>query len=576
LTIGELDGRVVLGRFRIVRLLARGGMGEIYLARSEGAAGFAIPVVVKRVLSEFANNESIVTMFKREARIMSNLRHPGIVSVLDFGVDGSDYVMVLEYVHGFHVGRWARWMLTQGQRFPVTRAVQIVLQMLDALQYAHTVKDADGSPLSVVHRDVSPSNVLIDVEGHVKLADFGVARMQGEQTEWKSGSGGDATVKGKFPYLAPELFTGSPPEAASDVYAAAIVLDELIRGLNAFRAEDAQLTIGRVIHLVPERLDHVRDDVPKALAFVIAKALSKTPSERWGSAEAFANALRKAVPIPQDQAQRELSEAARQDFHDPSIAQSLHVDDLSTLARAWREAPGADDSLEFVPATLGSTSPSLASGLSYPPTHAAGPIALAGAAQKSSAVRERSDGNRFRALLALGALAIVAVAVVGVVFALQGPSTGSGDRPVYLVVDRGSDGVDAGPPPTPAEDAQVVAAPPAQPISPPDAGSTPAPRPRAARAHETASLEAPFRRRSADIGRCFSAHAADLNGAAELVVRFELDVEGNVASASVSPPELARLPVGACVLDVARSTHFGRRSDAVSFRIPLGARRAPQ
>ena len=572
MTVGELDGRVVLGRFRIVRLLARGGMGEIYLARSEGAAGFAIPVVVKRVLSEFSQNESIVTMFKREARIMSNLRHPGIVSVLDFGVDAGDHLMVLEYVHGFHVGRWARWLLSQGDRFPVGRAVQIALQMLDALHYAHTVTDTAGRPLSIVHRDISPSNVLIDVEGHVKIADFGVARMTGEQTEWKSGQDRDATVKGKFPYLSPELFTGTPPAAASDVYATAVVLDELIRGLNAFRAEDAQLTIGRVIHLVPERLDNVRDDVPKALAFVIAKALSKTPTERWGSADGLAKALRKACPIPQDQAQKELTDGARRDFHNPSIALSLQVDDLSTLARAWREVPEeSPDSLEFVPMTLDGPEPRL----SYPPTNAASPAALAegGAPRPISPPPFAPERSASRAPLALGALAIVAASVVGIVFLLKDCATVPGpDRPVYLVVDRGAD-VDAGVAPIVEEDAQVdIDSGPA----PADAAVVVAQRPRAARAGETASLEAPFRRRSVDIGRCFSAHAADLTGAPELVVRFEIDVAGNVTASSVSPPEVARLPLGACILGIARSTQFGRRPEPISFRIPLGARRAPQ
>ena len=256
-----------------------------------------MPVVVKRVLSAFADNESIVGMFKREARIMSNLRHPGIVSVLDFGRDGADYLLVLEYVHGFHVGRWARWLRGRGERFPVGRAVQVVLQTLDALEYAHAVRDADDRPLEVVHRDVSPSNVLIDVDGHVKLADFGVARMYGEQTEWQSGQGRTTTVKGKFPYLAPELFAGATPRAASDVYAAAVVLDELLRGRNVFNAENPQLTIARVIQHAPERLDVFRDDVPSALAAVLSRALSKAPTERLASAGDLAAALREVCPM---------------------------------------------------------------------------------------------------------------------------------------------------------------------------------------------------------------------------------------------------------------------------------------
>jgi serine/threonine-protein kinase len=575
---------VVLGRFRIVRLLARGGMGEIYLARSEGAAGFAIPVVVKRVLSALSKTETVVDMFKREARIMSNLRHPGIVAVIDFGRDGDDYVMVLEYVHGVHAGRWSRWLFGRGDRFPVGRAVEIVLQMLSALQYAHTVVDADGQPLSVVHRDVSPSNVLIDVDGHVKLADFGVARMLGEHTEWRGGKAGDTTVKGKFAYLAPELLTSATPDAATDVYAAAVVLDELLRGLNAFRSEDQQVTIGRVIHLVPERLDRVRDDVPTALAFVVAKALSKTPSDRWGSAENFANALRRAWPTPQDQAQKELAAAARRDFHDPGLAKVFKIDPLATLERAWRDATGSHrHSAETIPQRLEEEDDELDVTHTHPLLRETQPApADAGAAATPSTTTTpagtgpSAPSGRVNLVLALGSLAIVAAATVGIVLALREPRNTPRDRPVYLVVDRGSDPTDAGSPALAAPDAQPVEVPSDLGLTVADAGASPtAIRPRAARASETANLEAPFRRRSTDIGRCFSANVADVASVAQLIVRFEVDVRGNVTNATVSPPEVARLPLGACILGVARSTQFGARSEPVSFRIPLGARRAP-
>lgn len=453
--------------------------------------------------------------------------------------------------------------------------------MLDALHYAHTVQSPDGQALGIVHRDISPSNVLIDVDGHVKIADFGVARMQGEQTEFKEGEGRDATVKGKFPYLAPEIFSGASPEASSDVYATAIVLDELIRGLNPFRSESAQITIGRVIHLVPESLHTVRDDVPKALAFVVAKALAKAPAERWANAEVFAAALRKAWPTPQDQSQRELAEAARRDFNDPSLAESLHVDDLSELARAWREAPEERDSLEFIPVAIDGDGMPITRQLSFPPTMPASPLAFSEGSSATTAATPLAtvpseSAKSFRAAgFGLGALAIVAIAVVSVVVALRGSASGTGDRPVYLVVDRGAAPADdAGSPVALATDAQVGTAPPE--VALVDAGLAPAARrPRAARASETASLEAPFRRRMSEIGRCFSAHSADLSGAPQLVVRFELDTNGSVTNSSLSPPELAGLPLGGCILGIARSTRFGPRSEAVSFRIPLGARRAP-
>lgn len=591
LTTGELDGRVALGRFHIVRLLARGGMGEIYLARSEGAAGFAMPVVVKRVLSAFADNQSIVGMFKREARIMANLHHPGIVSVLDFGRDGADYLLVLEYVHGFHVGRWARWLRGRGERFPVGRAVQVVLQTLDALEYAHAVRDAEGRPLEVVHRDVSPSNVLIDVDGHVKLADFGVARMYGEQTEWQSGQDRTTTVKGKFPYLAPELFAGALPRAASDVYAAAVVLDELLRGRNVFNADNPQLTIARVIRHEPEPLDLLRDDVSSPLAAVLRRALSKSPGDRFASAGALATALREVCPTGQDQALRELGEAARRDFQDLTFAPSLDVADLHSLDRAWREAPLVHDDAFGEPSKSVARDSVAQTGLhepvlSYPPTMDVRPSALFARSRLEppllpAAVPQSTPQPRaFVRLLALGVSLVVAVSLVSVVLALRAAPSAGGDRPVYVVVDRGAG--DAGPRPSAPADTQAAAAPvvvtqvegtgASAEVRP----TTRPARPRAARRSETVALTAPFRRRTNEIARCFSGHAASLSGASALVVRFELGTDGAVTNATLTPVEVARQPLGACIVAVARSTVFAPRSEAVAFRIPLGARQSPQ
>src|SRR5690606_28025054 len=133
------------------------------------------PVVVKRMLPELAGDDAAERTFEREARVMSRLHHPGIVSVLDFGRDGRSYVLVMDYVHGFHLGRWAAWLLARGSLVPVVLAVEIVVRLLDALHYAHTATGVDGEPLRIVHRDVSPSNVLLDVAGHVRLGDFGIA-----------------------------------------------------------------------------------------------------------------------------------------------------------------------------------------------------------------------------------------------------------------------------------------------------------------------------------------------------------------------------------------------------------------
>src|ERR1041385_1794729 len=147
----DMTGTMILGRYRIVRPLARGGMGIVFLARTEGAAGFARPVVIKRVVPDLAGDETAAQSFAREARILSNLQHPNIVNVIDFDEEDGAYVMVLEYVHGYNVGQWHRYMLDAGRKLPVDHAIYIVTQVLDALEYAHTFARADGTPMQIVH-----------------------------------------------------------------------------------------------------------------------------------------------------------------------------------------------------------------------------------------------------------------------------------------------------------------------------------------------------------------------------------------------------------------------------------------
>ena len=159
-------GRLVLGRYRALRLLARGGMGEVFLARQEGGAGFRRPVVIKCVLREHAQDKHVIDLFKREARVMASLRHPNILGVLDFGEDAGDYLMVIDYVHGFHVGRWQQWLTANRRAFPVSRAVHITVQVLEALDHAHRAEGANGELLGIVHHSWRP------VPGRIIRAQF--------------------------------------------------------------------------------------------------------------------------------------------------------------------------------------------------------------------------------------------------------------------------------------------------------------------------------------------------------------------------------------------------------------------
>lgn len=539
-TEASLVGRVVLGRYRILCMLARGGMGEVYLARSEGALGFHKPVVIKRVLAEHAQNHTIIDLFRREARVMSNLRHPNVVSVLDFGEDQGDHLMVIEYVHGFHLGRWMHWMATRGG-FPVERAVQITLEVLGALDNAHTARGADGALLGIVHRDVSPGNVLIDVDGMVKLADFGVARMQGEHTEVDADQ---VSLRGKFPYLSPELFDGTAATPASDTYAAAVVLDEMLRGENAFRMKNVTETLTRVMKYTPLSLDIVRPDVPHALAVLIQKGLAKRREERFDSAGAFAAALRQVRSVTDEEGRRELRDSAHADFLGPEMSKTVGAPDLGELETLWHGPAPA-------------------------PTPA--PIALPKHTDNDDVATQFAVTPRSRRSSARGAWAAVAsVAIVSacvlVYFLTRTPSL-DGGQPLVIVVDHGARAAaDASVTPPVSVDAAVGELASSVPATT-TAGDAPHHAPHAA------PIEAPFRARAAQISRCFADHVSSIQGSPELVVHFEVGTDGSVQRASIAPADVEPTALGQCLLGIARSTHFAPQPSPVSFRVPLGARR---
>jgi serine/threonine protein kinase len=318
-------GSLVLGRYRLVRFLATGGMGAIYLARTEGAAGFVRPVVIKRLLR--VGDDKAGRMFAREARILAQLRHPGIVSIHDFAEDSHEHVMVLDYVHGYTLSDWATYLHRLCHPMRVDLAVHVVLRVLEALHHAHTRRGSAGELLGIVHRDVKPSNVLIDVQGDIKLADFGIARADTEV------SATDTSLQGTFAFLAPELFAHGQPGPTTDVYSTAVSLYAVLRGSNPFATTDVATTVGRVLDHEPEPLDRLRGDVPPALAAAIARAMSKDPAKRTPDAEAFAAELRACGVLGEAVDERFRATVAR-DFADPRFAPMLAVASLDDRAAA--------------------------------------------------------------------------------------------------------------------------------------------------------------------------------------------------------------------------------------------------
>jgi serine/threonine-protein kinase len=561
-------GRKVLGRYRVVRSIGRGGMGLIYLARLEGAANFIKPVVVKRAAPDLlAKEPSLLQVMGREARIMSHLHHPSIVSVIDFAEEDGAYLLVLDYVHGYHLGQWHRYIRGAGRQFPADVAIHIVCLVLDALHYAHTICGPDGIALGIVHRDVSPGNVLLDADGHVKLADFGIARMHSDQTETTDQPG---LIKGKFAYMAPELLSRATPNPVTDVYAAAVVLHELLSGRNELRATGSvEATIARVVQHTPSRIGANRPDAPRGLDDVLARALAKSPDDRFRDAAELAKALRRVLAVPDDELDRRLAAAIAADFRGSEIATTLDVTDLATLDRAWRSDPNEATDFEAVVAVAQAREEA-----AIDRAEAETVIAPAIAGGRGAAPPSRTK------LYAGGAAAVVVLGGAGLFFARPGPPP-AGSSAVVVVNGQvsGVEGlvIDAGPAAIAPDPVASVAAAAAPPSSAPSASAPSAAHAPGAPAHADGAegLTRAFSRQQPQVASCFAAHASDVTGSPEIAIRFGVDTAGHVTAAQVLPPAVASTPLGACLATVAQGTKFAPQAHDVSFRIPIVARRTP-
>lgn len=283
------------GRYRLSRRLARGGMGEVWEASATGEGGFVRRVAIKRLIAEHDQDPSQARMFLDEARIASQLHHANILSILDYGVvEGIPY-QVLEYVDGVDAERLRQRGLEAGEAFPVELALHVCTEVAHALQYAHEARDGAGQTLGIVHRDVSPSNILVSWTGDVKLADFGIALARDRQ-EWTLAG----FTKGKPAYMPPEQVTRGELDGRSDLFALGCVLHALLTGHSPLAGEDrmADLLAGKELEL--------SDALPAEVRDVIARAVRRARHQRFQSAAEFAEATGKVLAARSDRAGRVL------------------------------------------------------------------------------------------------------------------------------------------------------------------------------------------------------------------------------------------------------------------------------
>jgi serine/threonine protein kinase len=270
-------GATRIGRYEILTLLGEGGMARVYLALSRGPVGFNKLVVVKQVRPELAWDQDFVTMFFDEARIASRLNHPNIVSTYEVVEEAGQYLLAMEFLEGQTLGEILS-RLGRAQ-MPLDQHLWIICQVLAGLHYGHELADYDGSPLGIVHRDVSPSNVFVTYNGEVKLLDFGIAKSAGAATATQKG-----TVKGKIGYGAPEQFLARPVDARADVYAVGVMLWEALSGKRRKQAETPAAAYEARVSGAEPKIREVKPDVPVRLADICDRATATEPAARFATA----------------------------------------------------------------------------------------------------------------------------------------------------------------------------------------------------------------------------------------------------------------------------------------------------
>ncbi len=281
---------LLAGKYELLRRIGSGGMADVWSAIQHGEAGLRRPVAVKRMLPALADNTDFTKMFLEEARIVSSLDHPNIVSLVDFCEAGDERLIVLELVDGMDFGRWILEHARRREPTPWTVVAAVGIDVLRALTAAHERRDESGRPAPVFHRDVTPSNILLSKYGTVKLGDFGVARAMDRVTLTTPG-----VVKGKLAYVAPEIVGGERAGPSTDLYSLGVVLWEALAMRRLFNGVSELELFVKVGQAAVPSLREERHDVPDSLHAVIEPLVAKSPHERFESARVAQAALTEAL-----------------------------------------------------------------------------------------------------------------------------------------------------------------------------------------------------------------------------------------------------------------------------------------
>jgi eukaryotic-like serine/threonine-protein kinase len=385
-------GPTAFGKYQLFATLGRGGMADVFLAVARGPMGFNKLVVVKRLRSTPAEEASFLNMFLDEARLAARLNHPNVVHTYEVGEHDGQYFIAMEYLEGQSLHGVMRGIAQAGQIVPPSFYARIVADALAGLHHSHELKDYDGTPVNIIHRDVSPHNVFVTYDGQVKLVDFGIAKAALSRTQTEVG-----VLKGKVAYMAPEQALGTTIDRRADLFAMGIVFWELLTGQRLMAAESAAVTFHRLLNRPVPRVSEARPDIDPKLDDIVARALEKDPTKRYETAQEMREAIEawmtsSGTPVRQEDVGVRIGglfAATRADVrrqiqeHMAVLERASNTAELAALnAQAIRSRLSASGSLPAIDAGMGASASGSSSGVvKMPPGGAVQVIAAAAAAE---------------------------------------------------------------------------------------------------------------------------------------------------------------------------------------------------
>jgi len=588
---GQAQAR--LGRYELLARLATGGMGEIFLARLEGAAGFEKLYVVKRILPHLADDARFRQMLISEAQIAAKMAHANICQVFELGETAGQLYIAMEYLEGVTLLPLLRRASKQQVHLDFGFIAAVATQTCDALHYAHELKDRDGETLGLVHRDVTPSNIFLTESGVAKVLDFGIAKARGASAKTEDGA-----VKGKYAYMAPEQLRGGAIDRRVDLFALGVVMYEMVALRRLFQRKTDYLTFRAVMEQPIPDIRRYRPDIPDALANLLARALDREPSKRFDSARQLGSAMLDALNAA---GLRPWTQGDIGDFVKSNFADEIGKRSQQVKTAVSRTQPGAlsrstmplivhedatndsseDDGFPSVETDVDSAPRFVATSADRPPSDpfaSSTPPPFAAETTGSAPGLRPIQGTPIGSLpsqpvvvvhkrsLLWPILAVAMIAVAGGALFLvwkqmQNQQQQPGPAPI-IVTQESAPRVET-PPPPPQPDPEPAG-------SAQTAGSASEPRvkkpPKKPKTVEQ-GIEAALKSQQGPLNQCLAEHGQGVKD--QMLAQFSIAASGKATSVQITPASLNAAPVGACIRNVIMATPFPASEKDTSFTVSL-------